>query len=549
MAGTMPRLSGSSPASGDRVKAARVRSLPGLRARAAGLFVGLTWLHVVAGALVALIARNSLVGPVGVLIGVALVATVAWRLLPEGIALRSILAVAITSAPIVFVYAGRGAHGGLHGNEDWQIDYHMYFFAVYAMLAAFFDWRPIAISAALTAVHHVLLDLIVPSAVFPEPGMDRVVLHAVVVVAECAVLFWMVNSVASVFAELKRTQALSDEATARALTQAERAEALAAERERDAERLSLTLAELETARERETKLAIEQKDFKRSEDERLAQERLHLTQRFDEGVGELHRTMRDSSSHMQETAQTMKQALVHATQEAERVTFGAQSIAGTVDELAASAQQLATSGMALQKRVVDAATYAGGVAEQVGNSSERMNDLRTAAGHVGSVVRLITDIAEQTNLLALNAAIEAARAGDAGRGFAVVASEIRKLADQTRSATRQIDDQISAMQTLSNETAQAMDTAQERALELGALTAEMASAGEEQTRATTIIAQRVKSTARDAADVSKAISVIDASHRSLGSAAEQVFATAGTVHERAVSLESRVDEFVAALTA
>jgi len=545
----MPRLSGSSPASGDRVKAARVRSLPGLRARAAGLFVGLTWLHVVAGALVALIARNSLVGPVGVLIGVALVATVAWRLLPEGIALRSILAVAITSAPIVFVYAGRGAHGGLHGNEDWQIDYHMYFFAVYAMLAAFFDWRPIAIAAALTAVHHVLLDLIVPSAVFPEPGMDRVVLHAVVVVAECAVLFWMVNSVASVFAELERTQALSEEATARAVTQAERAEALAAERERDAGRLSLALAELETARERETKLAIEQKDFKRSEDERLAQERLHLTQRFDEGVGELHRTMRDSSSHMQETAQTMKQALVHATQEAERVTFGAQSIAGTVDELAASAQQLATSGMALQKRVVDAATYAGGVAEQVGNSSERMNDLRTAAGHVGSVVRLITDIAEQTNLLALNAAIEAARAGDAGRGFAVVASEIRKLADQTRSATRQIDDQISAMQTLSNETAQAMDTAQERALELGALTAEMASAGEEQTRATTIIAQRVKSTARDAADVSKAISVIDASHRSLGSAAEQVFATAGTVHERAVSLESRVDEFVAALTA
>lgn len=545
----MPRLSGSSPASRDRVEDAGVRSLPGLRARAAGLFVGLTWVHVLAGALVALIARNSLVGPVGVLIGVALVATVAWRLLPEGIALRSILAVAITSAPIVFVYAGRGAHGGLHGNEDWQIDYHMYFFAVYAMLAAFFDWRPIVIAAALTAVHHVLLDLIVPSAVFPEPGMDRVVLHAVVVVAECAVLFWMVNSVASVFAELERTQALSDEATARALTQAERAEALAAERERDAERLSVTLAELETARERETKLAIEQKNFKRGEDERLGQERLHLTQRFDEGVGELHRTMRDSSSHMQETAQIMKQALVHATQEAERVTFGAQSIAGTVDELAASAQQLATSGMALQKRVVDAAAYAGGVAEQVGSSSERMNDLRTAAGHVGSVVRLITDIAEQTNLLALNAAIEAARAGDAGRGFAVVASEIRKLADQTRSATRQIDEQISAMQTLSNETAQAMDTAQERALELGTLTAQMASAGEEQTRATTAIAQRVKSAARDAADVSKAISVIDASHRSLGSAAEQVFATAGTVHERAVSLESRVDEFVAALTA
>jgi methyl-accepting chemotaxis protein len=70
--------------------------------------------------------------------------------------------------------------------------------------------------------------------------------------------------------------------------------------------------------------------------------------------------------------------------------------------------------------------------------SERLQLLVESSKEIGRIIEMITDISDQTNLLALNASIEAARAGEHGRGFAVVAEEVRKLADQTVTATKQI---------------------------------------------------------------------------------------------------------------
>jgi methyl-accepting chemotaxis protein len=115
------------------------------------------------------------------------------------------------------------------------------------------------------------------------------------------------------------------------------------------------------------------------------------------------------------------------------------------------------------------------IADTVQESSRTVASLGERSTQIGTIISSIKEIAEQTNLLALNAAIEAARAGEQGRGFAVVADEVRKLAERTSSATREISEMISTIQ---SETGSAVSAMEKGMAQVQSGTSEVARSGE-----------------------------------------------------------------------
>nr|WP_272881661.1 methyl-accepting chemotaxis protein [Fundidesulfovibrio soli] len=132
----------------------------------------------------------------------------------------------------------------------------------------------------------------------------------------------------------------------------------------------------------------------------------------------------------------------------EEVNASLVEVAGGASDAAASsdaAQEQARKGSEVVSECINSIDSVFRLSqEQLGS----MHELGGQAGAIGRIIGVIDDIADQTNLLALNAAIEAARAGEAGRGFAVVAQEVRKLAEKTMAATREVDQAISSIQGL-----------------------------------------------------------------------------------------------------
>ncbi len=160
-----------------------------------------------------------------------------------------------------------------------------------------------------------------------------------------------------------------------------------------------------------------------------------------------------SSERLSASSTSIADASNQQSSQTSQVATAMEEMSATVIEVAKNSQQVTESaseakGVASKggEVVTDAITAMQSVADSTSDMTERIQNLGESSKKIGSVASVIDEIAEQTNLLALNAAIEAARAGEQGRGFAVVADEVKKLAERTSSATKEIAEMIKTTQ-------------------------------------------------------------------------------------------------------
>ena len=271
------------------------------------------------------------------------------------------------------------------------------------------------------------------------------------------------------------------------------------------------------------------------------------------------------------TVQASSEEIAASAQESGR---GIGEIAGAIREVADGADRqsrLVAAATAASRETAEAAEHARSVADggsgAAAEASEAMGAVMAASGDVTDAIRLlaskseqiggiletISGIAEQTNLLALNAAIEAARAGEHGRGFAVVAEEVRKLAEQSQTATAQIAGLVGEIQADTDQAVTAVTDGARRTEDGVAIvdrTREAFSSIAEAVVDVTAKMQAISAATADVADVARettgATQQVSASMEQTSAGAQQVAASAGELAGTASRLADLVTRFTLA---
>ncbi|MGJ4884543.1 MULTISPECIES: methyl-accepting chemotaxis protein [unclassified Bradyrhizobium] len=249
--------------------------------------------------------------------------------------------------------------------------------------------------------------------------------------------------------------------------------------------------------------------------------------------GEFEREARQ----LTQTARTTADLSGHSAGASETASEHVRTAAAASDELSGSIAEII-------RRVQESNAIAAEAVNQATATDQRIKELSDAGNRIGDVVKLITSIAEQTNLLALNATIEAARAGDAGRGFAVVAQEVKTLAGQTAKATEEISSQIANMQTVTQESVDAIKAIGSTIERINGIAASISAAVEQQRAATQNITQSVRSAATGTAEVVENIRSAARGAGETGESSNRMFASAQALSGESLRLKAEVQKFL-----
>jgi methyl-accepting chemotaxis protein len=286
----------------------------------------------------------------------------------------------------------------------------------------------------------------------------------------------------------------------------------------------------------------------KQQEERSAEQRradmLHLADRFESAIGEIVETVSSASTELEASASTLTSTAEHGQELATMVAAASEEASTNVNSVASATEELSSSVNEISRQVQDSARMASEAVSQARNTTDRVSELSKAAARIGDVVELINTIAGQTNLLALNATIEAARAGEAGRGFAVVASEVKALAEQTAKATGEIGQQISGIQSATQDSVTAIREISGTIEKLSEISSTIAAAVEEQGAATQEISRNVQQAAQGTQQVSSHIMDVQRGSSETGSASSQVLSSAQSLSSDSNRLKLEVGKFL-----
>lgn len=242
---------------------------------------------------------------------------------------------------------------------------------------------------------------------------------------------------------------------------------------------------------------------------------------------------------------------------AQQTSAGSSETAATVNEIAATIEQVASNAQQvaeLSERVSREASQGSRGVEQItyqiqniassnDNASKMVGELSGTLNQVNKIVEVITNIADQTNLLALNAAIEAARAGEQGRGFAVVAEEVRKLAEQSGGAAKEINGLISRVQVESEKVVQAMSEGNKQVQKGVVVTEQVGNNFRGIINSIGELVEQIQNVAAASQQVSDVIQNVTATAEEQTAAMDEVAAAIEQLNRMAANLNSMIERF------